>query len=303
MSTYTYNFTNAINKTDLNHFWFFWLLRRVQLIIKLAFSRFQNYPVGITYELQVYAASEVTEAPPKYKSTSFAVRKQQLVPEDLEAKIQSNVGTKKKFLCSPGHVELCLTLDKDIYFHGEVISAHVTIDNESRKTVKSVRCDVVQNVNMTITKTHFSRVVTSVESRDGCPVQPNYKFGRTFQLVPDVRYNKTNAGAALIGQFRDVDSQLASSTLPLNENSLDEALGIVVSYSVKVTLLFGAIRGEMNVECGIKLVNKRPDDYVGKIKASIMDKLKALTVTDNVISIEDFASIRRFKSIEDCTGP
>lgn len=279
------------------------MLRRVQLIIKLAFTRFQNNPVGITYELQVYAAPEVTEAPPKYKSTYFAVRKHQLVPEDLEAKIQSNVATKKKFLCSPGHVELCLTLDKDIYFHGEVISAHVTLDNESRKTVKSVRCDVVQNVNMAITKTHFSRVMTSVESRDGCPVQPNYKFGRTFQLVPDVRYNKTTAGAALIGQFRDVDSQLASSTLPLNENSLDEALGIVVSYSVRVTLLFGAIRGEMNVERGIKLVNKRPEDYVGKIKASIMEKLKALTVTDNVISIEHFASIRRLISIDDCTGP
>ena len=41
-------------------------------------------------------------------------------------------------MLSPGKLTLEVSLDKDMYFHGDKISAHVTVSNYSKKSVRSV---------------------------------------------------------------------------------------------------------------------------------------------------------------------
>jgi hypothetical protein len=45
----------------------------------------------------------------------------------------------KGFSFSQGQVTLEVTLDKDIYYHGERVAARINVTNTSRKSVKSIR--------------------------------------------------------------------------------------------------------------------------------------------------------------------
>lgn len=45
----------------------------------------------------------------------------------------------KGFTFSQGKINLEATLDREIYYHGEKISANIVVTNNSRKTVKSIK--------------------------------------------------------------------------------------------------------------------------------------------------------------------
>lgn len=57
-----------------------------------------------------------------------------------DEKVRSPTATADKgFLCSKGKIALECTLDKEVYYHGQEIPVHVSINNNSKKSVKSVR--------------------------------------------------------------------------------------------------------------------------------------------------------------------
>ncbi|KAF2358729.1 Arrestin C-terminal-like domain [Trinorchestia longiramus] len=259
-------------------------------------------PVGVIYELQVYTAKQAREEPAKYKSTSFAVRKLQLTPSEMTSKPRSNLMSVKTFKCSPGEISISVALNKDIYSHLEEIETTVSLNNRSKKTIKTILCEVVQHVSIDMTGTEFSRVVTTLESRDGCPVLPNYKLERKFSLIPDVRYNKTNVGVAILGHLRDADCQLASTTLDLTENSLNRDFSIVVTYFVRISLTFGSLSGLLSIEHPIQLLQSRPEEYSDSNKFNVLHKLKGIN-DPGKICIEEFALLRKLKSLDLTDGP
>lgn len=103
----------------------------------------------------------------------------------------------KGFTFSNGKINLEVTLDREIYYHGEKIAANIIVSNNSRKAVRNIRCMVVQHVEITMINSQFSRHVASLESREGCPVTPGASLSKTFYLVPLARSNKDIRGLYL----------------------------------------------------------------------------------------------------------
>ena len=55
---------------------------------------------------------------------------------------------RKDFMLSPGQLELEVSLDKQLYYHGEKISTNIVIRNNSNKTVKKVKAAIQQSTDI-----------------------------------------------------------------------------------------------------------------------------------------------------------
>lgn len=65
-----------------------------------------------------------------------------------------------------------VTLDREIYYHGDKVTANVMISNNSRKSVRNIKVYVVQHCEVTMVNAQFSRYVANLETREGCPITP-----------------------------------------------------------------------------------------------------------------------------------
>lgn len=239
-------------------------------------------PLGVMYELRVFVANTADEQLHKRNSVTLAVRKVQYAPMDRCTRQPSTL-VSKGFALSPGKLNLEVTLERDMYYHGEQVTANLQITNCSRKTVKGIKTSVVQHVEVTMTNTHFTRNVASIESKEGCPITPGSNLTKSFILNPSATTNKNLQGVALDGKLKDSDANLASSTLMSQGQSPNDALGIVISYSVRVALSCGAIGGELVADLPFKIVHPSPQSTGGK---------------GGDVEVEDFARTRRGMSID-----
>jgi len=237
-------------------------------------------PLGVLYELRVFVADSATEKQHKRNSVNLAVRKVQFAPPERGTRQPSTL-VSKGFALSSGKLNLEVTLEKDIYYHGEQLTANLNITNGSRKTVKCIKCTIVQHVEVTMTNTHFTKNVACMESKEGCPITPGSNLSKKFMLEPSARTNKNIHGVALDGKVKDSDAHLASSTLISQGQNPNDVLGIVISYSARVALNCGAMGGELVADLPFKLVHPTPTNS-GK----------------GDIVFEDFAKIRRGMSID-----
>merc|ERR1712050_574925 len=233
-------------------------------------------PLGVLYELRVFVADSASEQLHKRNSVTLAVRKVQYAPAERGTRQPSTL-VSKGFALSSGKLNLEVTLEKDIYYHGEQVSANLSISNGSRKTVKSMACKVIQHVEVTMTNTHFTRDVAGMESKEGCPITPGSNLVKSFMLTPSASTNKNIGGIALDGKVEDSDANLASSTLLSQGQNPNDALGIVISYSVRVSLNCGAIGGNLVADLPFKMVHPAPS-MPGSVKGEV--------------EIEDFARLR-----------
>lgn len=134
----------------------------------------------------------------------------------------------KGFTFSQGKLNLEVTLDGEIYYHGEKVAANITVTNNSRKAVKNIKVYskitiskkistcmshfaaivvslqlyVIQHCEVTMVNTQFSRHVASLETREGCPITPGASFTKQFYLVPLASSNKDRRGIALDGHLK-----------------------------------------------------------------------------------------------------
>merc|ERR1719154_973659 len=233
-------------------------------------------PVGVSYRFSVYADTAIKEVPSKSSSASFPVLKKQIGSYATKKSICES----KHIACEPGFFDLSLHSDSNIFFHGEGIEMTVKFENKSKKTVKFVRCDVVQHVYIPTTGSKYERVVATLESRDYCPVLPSYKYSRKFVLVPDIKYiAEDNKGIPYLGSFKTSEFQLASSYIPSeNPNNLDETLGVHVSYSVKASVAFGTVLGNISLA---------EDIFIYEDKSLVSGKEK---LSDDIdVEVEDIA--------------
>jgi len=247
-------------------------------------------PLGVIYELRVFVADHADEKSHKRNSVCLAVRKVQYAPAG-GSKRQPSTLVSKGFALSSGKLNMEVTLDKELYYHGEQVAATLNINNGSKKTVKNIKCAIVQHVEVTMTNQHFTREVSSLESKEGCPITPGANLNKSFNLVPLASTNKSKAGIALDGKLKDGDANLASSTVVAAGKNTSDAGGIVVSYSMRVKLSCGAIGGDLTADLPFKLMHPLPGSMDAKRGA-------AEPGTGNDLEFEDFARLRRGASID-----
>lgn len=173
---------------------------------------------------------------------------------------QPETTVSRGFTLSPGRLTLNICLSQEVYYHGQPVEATVTVSNESKKTVKNIKVQIIQHVEVTMTNSQFSRVVSSLECREGCPITPGTNLTKTYYLTPLTSSNKS-LGIALEGQIKDQEASLASSTVVPAGKNPNDALGIIVSYSFHMKLVCGAIGGELNADLPFKLVHSEPSQY------------------------------------------
>lgn len=134
----------------------------------------------------------------------------------------------------------------------------------------------------------FSKHVASMETREGCPITPGASFTKQFFLVPLASSNKDRRGSfffpfilalleilifesikiklnnhlitgiALDGHLKDEDVNLASSTLITEGKTSTDAMGIVISYSIRVKVNCGTLGGELVTDVPFKLMHPAP---------------------------------------------
>lgn len=214
-------------------------------------------PCGVDYELKAYIASSPDEKPPKRDSIRLAIRKIMYAPSKQGE--QPMVEVSKDFMMSPNKLNLEVSLDKELYYHGESIAVNVHISNNSNRTVKKVKVSVRQFADICLFSTaQYKCTVAEIESEEGCPVGPGATLSKVYNLTPLLAFNKDKRGLALDGQLKHEDTNLASSTL-MTDSSQKENLGIVVQYKVRVKLALGPLGGDISAELPVTLMHPKPE--------------------------------------------
>jgi arrestin-2 len=156
----------------------------------------QGKPLGVEYYIKVFVGDNDEDKSHKRSTIVLTIKKLQYAPPSRGRRLPSSL-VSKGFTFSQGKINLECTLDREIYYHGEKVCANVVITNNSRKTVKSIKCFIVQHCEVTMINAQFSKHVASMETREGCPITPGASFTKTFYLVPLASSNKDRRGKIL----------------------------------------------------------------------------------------------------------
>ncbi|KAL0114284.1 hypothetical protein PUN28_011515 [Cardiocondyla obscurior] len=217
-------------------------------------------PCGVSYYVKVYCGETETDLTHKRSTVLMGIRKIQYAPTK-EGRQPCTV-VRKDFLMSPGELELEVTLDKQLYQHGETIAVNMSIRNNSNKVVKKMKALVQQGIDVVIFQNgQFRTVIDAIETQDGCPIDPGSSLHKVLYLRPTLENNRNRRGVALDGVMKREESELASSTL-LTSPDVRDSFSIIVSYAVKVKLYLGALGGELTAELPFILMRPRPSDRV-----------------------------------------
>jgi len=215
-------------------------------------------PCGVDYELKCFVGESHEDKPHKRNSVRLAIRKIMYAPNKQGE--QPSVEVSKEFMMSPNKLHLEVSLDKELYYHGETLAINVHIQNNSNKSVKKVKVSVRQFADICLFSTaQYKCTVAELESEESCPVGPGFTLSKIYYLTPLLANNKDKRGLALDGQLKHEDTNLASSTL-LTEPVQKENLGIIVQYKVKVKLSLGALGGDLVAELPFILMHTKPQE-------------------------------------------
>ncbi|XP_042256469.1 arrestin, beta 2b [Thunnus albacares] len=235
---------------------------------------------GVDYELQAFCAKTVEEKIHQRNSVHLVIRKVQYAPEKPGP--QPIVETSRSFLMSDRSLHLEVSLDKELYYHGEPISVNVHVTNNSTKTVKRVKISVRQYADICLFSTaQYKCAVAQVEADD--QVSPSSTLCQVYTLTPMLGTNREKRGLALDGKLKHEDTNLASSTI-VKEGCNKEMMGIMVSYRVKVKLVV-SLGGDVAVELPFVLMHPKPTEQPSSQQQSVAPKADA-PVDTNLIEFE-----------------
>uniref|UniRef100_A0A8D0A0M2 Arrestin beta 2 n=1 Tax=Sander lucioperca TaxID=283035 RepID=A0A8D0A0M2_SANLU len=165
---------------------------------------------GVDYELRAFCAKTVEEKIHQRNSVQLVIRKVQYAPEKPGP--QPMVETSRSFLMSDRSLHLEVSLDKELYYHGEPISVNVHVTNNSTKSVKRVKISVRQYADICLFSTaQYKCPVAQVEADD--QVSPSSTSCQVYTLTPMLGTNREKRGLALDGKLKHEDTNLASSTI------------------------------------------------------------------------------------------
>ncbi|KAK0087536.1 hypothetical protein PV325_000786 [Microctonus aethiopoides] len=217
-------------------------------------------PCGVSYYVKIFCGENESDLTHKRSTICLGVRKIQFAPTKQGR--QPCTIVKKDFLLSPGELELEVTLDKQLYHHGESIAVNICVRNNSNKVVKKLKALVQQGIDVVIFQNgQFRAVIDAVETQDGCPINPGSTLQKILYLKPNIENNNHRRGIALDGVIKRESPELASSTL-LTTPDVRDSFGIIVSYAVKVKLYLGALGGELCAELPFIFMRPKPSERV-----------------------------------------
>ncbi|KAF2353624.1 Arrestin-like N-terminal, partial [Trinorchestia longiramus] len=215
----------------------------------------EGKPCGVEYFVKIFVGDSEEDRTHKRSTICLNIRRIQFAPTKTGR--QPCTIVRKDFMLSPGELELEVNLDKQLYYHNEKITVYIIIRNHSNKTVKKVKTSVVQSTDICLfSGGQYQCTVASVETQEGCPVNPGSSLQKELQLQPSLNMNKERRGVALDGHLKTALTNLASTTLLANPEDRD-MFGMIISYSVKVKLYLGAMGGEVSAELPFVLMHPK----------------------------------------------
>ncbi|KAE8290485.1 S-arrestin 48 kDa protein Retinal S-antigen [Larimichthys crocea] len=209
----------------------------------------------VEFEIKVFSAESQDAKIKKRSSVKLMIRKVQYAPESQG--VPPSVETTKVMSDKPLHVKA--SLDKELYYHGEVIHVDVCVANETHKHVKNIILSVDQIANVVLySNDSYSKSVAIEEAGDS--VSPGATLHKVYKLLPVLANNLERRGIVLDGKLKHEDTNLASSSI-IKEGVLKEVLGIMVSYKVMVKVIIGGMMGssEVGLEIPFKLMHPKPE--------------------------------------------
>lgn len=124
----------------------------------------EGQPCGVQYSVKIFAGESELDRSHKRSTVSLAIRKIQYAPSKQGR--QPCTVVRKDFMLSPGELELEVTLDKQLYHHGEKIAVNICIRNNSNKVVKKIKAMVQQGVDVVLFQNgQYRTSVASLESQ------------------------------------------------------------------------------------------------------------------------------------------
>ncbi|XP_061786169.1 arrestin 3b, retinal (X-arrestin) [Nerophis lumbriciformis] len=217
---------------------------------------------GVDFEVKAYIANEensASEVIEKKDTCRLMIRKIQYAPTKNAAGPKAEI--TKQFMMSDKPVHMEASLDKEIYYHGDPITVQVNINNETTKVVKKIKVTIDQLTSVVLYSSDmYTKAVLSEEF--GETINANSTFEKSFQVTPLLANNKEKRGLSVDGRLKDEDTNLASTTLSLDNRDMQ---GIVVSYKVKVNLMVsgggllgGLTSSDVTVELPLTLMSPKP---------------------------------------------
>uniref|UniRef100_A0A8C9ZTG2 S-arrestin n=1 Tax=Sander lucioperca TaxID=283035 RepID=A0A8C9ZTG2_SANLU len=185
---------------------------------------------AVEFEIKAFSAESQDAKVRKRSTVKLLLRKVQYAPDSEGVQPSVETMTDKQ-------IHLKASLDKEIYYHGEVIKVNVSVTNNSSKAIKNI----------------ILNVYLSSCLRDS--VSPGATLQKVYKLLPLLANNAERKGIALDGKLKHEDTNLASTSI-IKEGVLKEVMGIMVSYRVMVKLIVG---GEVGLEVPFKLMHPNPD--------------------------------------------
>lgn len=167
---------------------------------------------GVQYFVKIFTGDSDMDRTHRRSTVALGIRKIQYAPSKQGA--QPCTVVRKDFMLSPGELELEVTLDKQLYFHGERIAINLCIRNNSNKVVKKIKAMIQQGVDVVLFQNgQYRNTIAGVETGEGCPLQPGSSLQKVIYLVPLLSSVPNKQGIALDGQIKHSDTNLASTTL------------------------------------------------------------------------------------------
>lgn len=121
-------------------------------------------PCGVHYFVKIFVGENETDRSHNRSTVTMAIRKVQYAPSKQGR--QPCTVVRKDFMLSPGELELEVTLDKQLYHHGEKISTNICIRNNSNKVVKKIKVMVQQGVDVVLFQNgQYRSTVASIETQ------------------------------------------------------------------------------------------------------------------------------------------
>ncbi|XP_078119893.1 S-arrestin a [Sander vitreus] len=207
---------------------------------------------AVEFEIKAFSAESQDAKVRKRSTVKLLLRKVQYAPDSEGVQPSVETMTDKQ-------LHLKASLDKEIYYHGEVIKVTVSVTNNSSKTIKNIIVSVDQIANVVL-YSNDSYVKSVAIEEPGDSVSPGATLQKVYKLLPLLANNTERKGIALDGKLKHEDTNLASSSI-IKEGVLKEVMGIMVSYRVMVKLIIGGIMGssEVGLEVPFKLMHPKPD--------------------------------------------
>ncbi|XP_044730554.1 arrestin homolog [Chrysoperla carnea] len=200
-------------------------------------KEYRGAPIGTSYDVRAYVAERADEKLQKRSTVRMGLRVLQ------HAAIPPHRTIVKTFMMSEGQIELEGSLDKSIYSHGESVFVNIQVNNRSHKTVRRIKAFIVQHVDVCMfSNGKFKNVVANIDSKEGCPIQPNTTYTKTYALKP-VR-SSTKNWIALEDSYSKLGTSLASTVTPTSSDgtpSERNVFAIYVSYYVKIKLIISVV--------------------------------------------------------------